>query len=285
MWPLLLIAALGRMPCLPEELGHVPGLDPTPPLEAATLPPPVAVAARPSRPARMAPVFTAFETARYSVNYGVFGQLGEITIALAPTAASTVHVTGTGKGSFLGLGAIQKNLDGEFHPLSGGSRRWTTTRHQGGKVITDSIEQATPGSVAIVRHRGDRADEASTFSRQRPVEGPIGFLLQLRSTPTKAPRVIEVLDGRALWIMKMATPVIETLADRGGERAWRFDGTAEPIFWNGQPDPERGRRRFSLWMADDPARTPLRMRMPTGLGDVRVDLVSVERPATVAAGR
>jgi hypothetical protein len=60
-------------------------------------------------------------------------------------------------------------------------------------------------------------------------------------------------------------------------RALRLDGRAEPIYWDGAPDPDRPVRSFTVWLADDAYRTPLKMVMPIGIGEIQVDLVSLTR--------
>jgi hypothetical protein len=87
-----------------------------------------------------------------------------------------------------------------------------------------------------------------------------------------------VLDGRALWVLTLQAPRPATLDARWSALALK--GRAEPIFWDGEADPERTARDFTIWLSDDPAHTPLRLVMPLAVGEVRVDLAGVERTAS-----
>ncbi len=269
----MLFVALGRPLCLPVELGYT-----TVPAQVAAEQTPVAATAA-AAPAQPLPVvLRTAELGHYRLRFGMLGEVGALTIELAPSDGTGVRVWATGHGSFLGIGAIEKNLASEVDLRSSGTRRFTSTRRQNGVLITDIVDQPQPGAVALIRKRSDKADEASTFQRGRAVEDPVGFLLRLRTMSDAGPRVFEVLDGRALWTITVGNPVLGKLDDNNSAKvAWRFEGRAEPIYWNGTSDPERSVRTFELWVDNDVYRTPLRLRMPMGLGEVVAELVSVKR--------
>ena len=138
----------------------------------------------------------------------------------------------------------------------------------------------------MVRRRTGRPDEGHRFVRKQPVLDPLTFLYRLRNRPPQTAQTYEVLDGRALWLIAIEPGRAATL-DRG-RSALMLRGRASPIFWDGQADPERSARNFTIWLDNDRYRTPLRLTMPLPVGEVRVDLASIQRqapaPAPAAAG-
>ncbi len=280
----LLLIALGGIPCLPEELGYTaprptdllpPASEAPPPAppETATPAPMPIPAPPPPRPVQPT------EAIRYRVKYGMLGDLGEIQISFA-FPGDAVRASGVGKGSLLGFGQVEKRLDSQLD-VRGMPRRWTSSRIQAGKTITDSIEQPTPGWIEVVRRRSGRPDEGHRFVRKQPVLDPLTFLYRLRNRPPQTAQAYEVLDGRALWLITVEPGQAATL-DRN-HAALMLRGRATPIFWDGQPDPERSARGFTIWLDNDRYRTPLRLVMPLPVGEVRVDLASIQRQAPAPA--
>jgi hypothetical protein len=257
-------------PCLPG------GLDALETPVTPDVPPPARVE-RAAAPRAAPPSPLGEETARYRLSFGLFGEVGEISLSLAPPTAAAptrARLAGHGRGSILGLGDTERSIETEFDPAEGGTHRWTTRRVLGDKVVTDVSHQHVSGSVTLVRQRAGRPDSHLALTRPGAVLDPLGFLMRLRLEPPRARRSYEVLDGRGLWRMALEP----TRAVAGRPAVLRIDGVAHPIDWDGAPDGERDARRFSLELADDAHRTPLRFVMPLGLGDVRAELVSVTRP-------
>jgi Protein of unknown function (DUF3108) len=262
---LLALAPLAR-PCLPTEL-------PRP-----ALPPSVAPLPRPLTPAptRLPAPLTREERARYRIAFGILGQLGQLTISLSPAATvdGAVRLVGQAHGSLLGFGETDKQLEAELDPRSLVARRWVAARSTGGKTVTDFAQQPRPGSVTLLRRRAGKPDRASALNRVAPVLDPLSFLLRLRVAPPAAVQSFEVLDGQGLWVITIGPARDE--AD-GVRRALRLDGKADPIAWDGTPDPERSSHAFSLWLTADRFRTPLRLVMPLAVGEARAELVGLSR--------
>jgi hypothetical protein len=276
------LIALGGIPCLPEELGYTaprpidllpPVSEAPPPAPPETRPAPAPVPAPAPAPA---PPTQPSEAIRYRVMYGVFGELGEIKISFS-FPGDAVRATGVGKGSLLGFGQMEKRLESQLDGRGMLPRRWISSRIQSGRTITDSIEQPSPGWIEVVRRRTGRPDEGHRFVRKQPVLDPLTFLYRLRSRPPQSAQAYEVLDGRALWLIAIE-PARSATLDRG-RSALMLRGRANPIFWDGQPDPERTARSFTIWLDNDRYRTPLRLVMPLPVGEVRVDLASIQREA------
>jgi hypothetical protein len=292
----LLLIALGTVPALPEELGFVDPCNPFDPRDqVAEVAPEEAVVEAPSLPVQLPaspaavpaanvnvaalrrPAGAVGETMRYQVVYGVLGGLGEVKISYA-FPKDTIHASGSGTGSLLGLGRVEKLFENDMRPGQPAAHRWTAVRVQGGKTITDTIEQAKPGEIAVLRRRSDRPDEGHRFTREAPVLDPLAFLWRLRQQPPTTAETFEILDGRALWQIAMAPT--RTVTDGRTRQVLVMTGKASPIFWDGKPDDERTARTFTLWIENDPQRTPLRLVMPLAIGQVQVDLTSVtHRPA------
>jgi hypothetical protein len=291
----LLLLALGSMPGPPDQLGQFPEGEPRPLLQTLesivalpdrlpdmALPPlppeeDVPAPALPPAPPAPAPPRATEEASRYKVRYGLFGELGQVQITFTYPGVPTdnVRAVGEGSGSLLGMGEYLKRVETELDPRALASRRWTTSRVQSGKTTTDSVEQARPGSIQLVRRRTGKPDEGWRFDRQQVVLDPLAFLYRLRTRPPRARELFEVLDGRALWLITVEPGTATTL---DGRNALVYRGRANPVFWDGQPDKERTARSFTLWLENDRFRTPLRLVMPLAVGEVRVDLAQVDRP-------
>ncbi len=218
------------------------------------------------------------ETTRYRVSYGLLGDLGEIVITFSPPDTE-VRAIGSGSGSFLGLGKIEKRVEAQVLPAELSSRRWISTRHQSGKLTVDTVEQPKPGEIAVLRRRTGRPEEGHRFVRQTTVLDPLAFLFRLRSRPPERAEVFEVLDGRALWRISVEPTRIVA---QGARRVLIMAGRGEPIFWDGSADSERTARSFKLYLEGDAQHTPLRLVMPMPVGEVQVDLTSVSHPASRA---
>jgi hypothetical protein len=96
-------------------------------------------------------------------------------------------------------------------------------------------------------------------------------------------QTLYVLDGQALWRVTVGSAGRARLPDAAaGPMALRLEAEADPIRYDGVLDEaDRTRRRFVLWLADDPSHLPLRLEMPIGIGDLVVALVEIERTAAV----
>jgi hypothetical protein len=227
----------------------------------------------------------ARETAHYRVTFGILGQVAEAELSLAPeivagparTAAATVLVRtkGVGRGDVLGFGKTDKSIESDFESGTLVSRRWSSVNSHSGRTTIDTGEQSKPGAVSLLRKRTGEADRSDRFDRAASVLDPLGFLTRLRVALPESPTVFEVLDGRALWLAKVSGARLDPAA----AHLLRIDGTFEPIYWNGNPDKERSTYSFSLHLTRDRFRTPVRLTVPYGLGEVRAELVRVQRPA------
>ena len=149
---------------------------------------------------------------------------------------------------------MERHLESQLDAKALSSRRWVTSRVQSGRTTVDTIEQPSPGSIEVVRRRTGRPDEGHRFVRKQPVLDPLGFLYWIRNRPPQTPQAYEVLDGRALWLITVE-PARGGAMDKG-RAALMVRGQANPIFWDGQRDPERAARSFTLWLDTDPLPHP-----------------------------
>jgi len=275
--------------CLPFETGAAVAHEDTPPPPAAIAPVvPVAPAKPVAPPAPPLPApLTMNERARYRIAYGAF-DVGEISLALdadvraarSSGSPALLHARGQGEGSILGMGKLATQIETEFDPGRLASRRWTSTRIRDGATVRDRIDQSEDGKLAMARARDGHPSFSANVAVPVPVLDPVGLVLRLRASPPAvgAPaQVLNVIDGQALWRVTVSVAGFDML---DGERpAVRLDGRAEPIHANGTPDfgGDRTTRSFRLWLSDEPARIPLRLQMPMGIGDLIVSLVDVKR--------
>jgi hypothetical protein len=282
-----LLVLWSLQPCLPFETGAAAAeVEPPPP------PPAAARAAAPVPPAKPAPPpvpapLTMNERARYRIEYGAF-DVGEISLVLdadpragrTPGAAPLLRARGQGEGSILGLGRLATQIETEFDPGRLASRRWTSTRIRDGATIRDRIDQSEDGKLAMARVRDGHPGSSANVAVPAPVLDPVGLVLRLRASPPTAgapPQVLNVVDGQALWRITVAVAGFDMLD--GDRPSVRLDGRAEPILADGRADTtsDRTTRSFRLWLSEEPARVPLRLQMPLGIGDLVISLVDVKR--------
>ena len=256
---------------------------------AVATPPPTAPAPPPVGPSQPAPVAVAAapwlprETASYRVTYGIMGQVAEATLSFAPDAGPApaavpplIRAVGDGHGAVLGFGKPDKRIESEFDARTHASRRWTNRRASDGKTTYDTGEEPKFGSVSLLRKRTGEPDLAETFTRTAPVLDPLSFLLRLRMALPEAPTTYEILDGRALWLAEISA----ARPDPDNSGLLRLEGKVDPIDWSGGPDKERSSRSFVLYVTRDRFHTPVRLVVPFGLGEVRAEMVRIERPDT-----
>jgi hypothetical protein len=249
------------------------GIAPPPPVVLSPLPLPVPVAMR--------------ENARYRIEFGLLGQVGEIRTSIAGDhlegAERLVQVGAYGEGSIFGFGRMRTQLDSQFNPTSMGSRRWTAARWTGDETTTDIVEQPSPGLVTFERRRGHQATARKVARFPLLTVDPLGFLLHVRISPPAAgqTQTLQMLEGQALWRVTLTTAGAQPLPDSAAATpALRIEGRVDPIHYDGRPDDDdRPHRTFTLWLSNDAARVPLRISVPVGIGSVVVELVEVQRQA------
>jgi hypothetical protein len=273
--------------CLPFETGAAAAASDTPPPMPVVSQPAIPIVPVKPAPPITPPPLTMNERARYRIAYGAF-DVGEISLVLdadaragrGPGPAPLLRARGQGEGSILGIGRLATQVETEFDPGRLASRRWTSTRIRDGATIRDRIDQSEDGKLAMARARDGQPGWSANVAVPAPVLDPVGLLLRLRASPPAVgapPQVLNLIDGQALWRVTVSATGFDML---DGERATlRLDGRAEPILADGRLDAggDRTTRSFRLWLSDEPARVPLRLQMPLGLGDLVVSLVDVKR--------
>lgn len=224
------------------------------------------------------------ETATYEVSFGLFGKVAEASLTFTPEVVAApgvsgapptiIRAQGTGDGAVLGFGRTEKHIASEFDPATLAARSWTNTRASGGKLTVDGAVQQALGHVALLRKRTGEPDLAESFTRGAAILDPLSFLLRLRMALPAATAHFEILDGRALWLAEVGAAA----PDPEDATLLRVEGQLDPIYWNGTPDPKRNRQRFAMSFTRDPYHTPVRLVVPHGMGELRAELVRLERP-------
>lgn len=282
-------AADAELPGRPAETQPVPQAPapaPAPPLVPAPSPAP-AVAPVPATlpaPAGAATSVLPRETATYEVSFGLFGKVAQATLSFAPDVVATpgapggpvtiIRAQGTGDGAVLGFARTEKHIESAFDPATLAARSWTNARTSSGKLTVDGAVQNALGHVALLRKRTGEPDLAESFTRGTAILDPLSFLLRLRLTLPATMTRFEILDGRALWLAEVGAAV----PDPEDATLLRIEGHLDPVYWNGTPDPKRTRQRFAMSFTRDAYHTPVRLVVPHGLGELRAELVRLERP-------
>lgn len=132
--------------------------------------------------------------------------------------------------------------------------------------------------------RRRRGKQARTGERDLPgpthdVQSVLALLRNWR--PAVRPEAqVHVLVDRRLWRVELMYRGGELLDAAGEQRpAVRIDGVAQRL--KSSLEPSRAKpAAFSVWIADDPNRAPLRFIIDTKYGEVQADLAQYERQAS-----
>jgi hypothetical protein len=252
------------------------GLAPTP---ANPIPAP------PPRPAVPTP---SFEEARYDIRYGILGSVGSLRFSAGGATetadgASVVKIEGSGQGAVLGLGGIQRRIDAEFDPGALASRRWTILRRRDGQKESegtlDTGSRGAGDTLLLERVKPGEPPSRQTIAFTVPTSDPLGVLWRLRTAPPPAghSETLQLLDGLALWRVRVTTAKRGELLPEVDVPAIRLDGEMAPIFYDGRPDPDRPARRFTLWLSHTADHLPLRLEVPVGWADVVMTLAETRK--------
>jgi hypothetical protein len=247
-------------------------------LPAKPVPPPL------PRVLPVPPTLPLFEEARYDVRYGIFGSVGELKfsvrgVASAPDGSRFVPLRGSGEGAVLGLGSIRRGIDADFDPLALGSFRWTVRRHRSGEPpaagIVDRVTRDGGGALLLERLTPGQPPSRQKLTFAIPTSDALGLLWRLRTAPPPAGRTetLQLLDGLALWRIRVTTALAREILPDADAPAIRLDGELAPIFYDGLPDPDRPTRRFTLWLSEKGNHLPLRLEVPIGPADVVMTLI------------
>ena len=148
-----------------------------------------------------------------------------------------------------------------------GKDRWMRTR------FGDPIHQ-------LIRRKGRDLNRHRRI--QAPLFDPISGLFAARSMPlTRARRLrLLILNGNSLYEVTVKVGGRERIYTRLGPRdAIRLDGVGRRVHDDGhRPIPGKQARRLSLWLSDDQARVPLKLRGDTDLGSIEASITSYQPP-------
>jgi hypothetical protein len=252
------------------------------------------VAATPPAPPEplppLPPALAVPELASYEIRYGLFGEVGRLSLLLrtpSEKAPRTLQVTavGAGEGAILGLGHMRKTVETAFDVTRLSPASWITSRWRDGEQVEDRGHMQPDGVWALERRRTGKQAELQQARFALPILDPVALVLRLRVAPPAIGRreSLLLMDGRQLWRLTIEAQGRGAPSDDLPAAALRFACRAEPVFWDGRPDGERPTRAFTLWLADDGTRLPLRLEMPLALGTVVVTLKDLRRGTAAVA--
>jgi len=132
-----------------------------------------------------------------------------------------------------------------------------------------------------IRRRGATAKRSRRIAA--PLFDPLTSLFMLRSLRLrpKTKTILWVLNGNSLYQVDIRVAGRERVYTKLGPRdAIRVDGVGRRIHDNGKRVPGKKPRRVSLWLTDDSARIPIRLRGDTDLGIIEAVITSYRPPKT-----
>jgi hypothetical protein len=252
-----------------------------PPTVVAPQPRPVASGVRSSRP-----WFPRAEAARYDIRYGLLGSIGQLELHTAGVVAfadgrSMVKLRGSGHGSILGMGSMDRRFEADFDTVALESRRWVDTRRGGGEradqATVDRGERGRPGETRLRRHRPGRADETHAVASSLPTMDALGLLSRWRrALPVLGQEdVVQILDGMALWRVRATTVSVHDAVPESDRFGVLMEAEATPVHYNGTADADRPVRHLRIWFDPGARHLPLRMEVPVGPASLIMRLVTV----------
>jgi len=261
----------------------------TPPAGAPPVAPPTVVAP-PLRPVASSvrsprPWFPRAEAARYDIRYGLLGSIGQLELRTAGAIAFTdgrsiVKLRGSGHGSILGMGSMDRRFEADFDTVALESRRWVDTRRSAGEradqATVDHGERAQPGETRLRRHRPGRADETHALASTLPTMDALGLLSRWRRALPALGRedVVQILDGMALWRVRATTVSLHDAVPESDRFGILVEAEATPVHYNGSADADRPVRHLRIWFDPGARHLPLRMEVPVGPASLIMRLVT-----------
>jgi len=260
----------------------------TPPVGALPVAPPTVVAP-PPRPAassvRSRPWFPRVEAARYDIRYGLLGSVGQLELRTAGVVAVTdgrsiVKLRGSGHGSILGMGSMDRHFEADFDTVALESRRWVDTRRSGGEradqATVDRGERGRPGETHLCRHKPGRADETHALASPIPTMDALGLLSRWRRALPALGRedVVQILDGLALWRVRATTVSLHDAVPETDRFGVLLEAEATPVHYNGTADGDRPVRHLRIWLDPGARHLPLRMEVPVGPANLVMRLLT-----------
>ncbi len=260
----------------------------TPPVGAPpAASPPVVVPAPPPAPlrARARLWFPRGEDARYDIRYGALGSIGQLELRTAGVAAITdgrsiVKLRGSGSGSILGFGSMDRRFEADFDTVALESRRWVDTRRSAGQradqATVDRGEHGRPGETRLRRHKPGRADETHALASPIPTMDALGLLSRWRrALPALGHEdVVQILDGLALWRVRATTVSLHDAVPESDRFGVRLEAEATPVHYDGSVDGDRPVRHLRVWFDPGARHLPLRLEVPVGPADLVMRLVT-----------
>jgi hypothetical protein len=285
----VLATALFLMTAIPLS-GDAPdvGTAITPPVGAPPAAPPTVVAA-PRRPVassvRSRPWFPRAEAARYDIRYGLLGSIGQLELRTAGVVVFTdgrsiVKLRGSGHGSILGMGSMDRRFEADFDTVALESCRWVDTRRSAGEradqATVDRGERGRPGETRLRRHKPGRADETHALASPIPTMDALGLLSRWRrALPALGQQdVVQILDGMALWRVRATTASLHEAVPESDRFGVLLEAEATPIHYDGAVDGDRPVRHLRLWLDPGARHLPLRMEVPVGPANLVMRLLT-----------
>ena len=284
---LLWVTAL-RIPCI--DLLEAPGgAGPLPSTAELLTPAELPAVTAPPLPA---PVSLAGvnEQSTYDVRYGFLGQVGELRLSTTPVSFESsgtpiLRILGEGAGDVLGFGRFERRIETEFDVVIRASRHWRSTRHSSGLVsderVTDLVSRQPGDKLDIQRRRGDSVAPTSTatLAPASSTSDPLGVIWRLRNQIPAAGenQVLQMLDGMALWRIEIRRVGDLVPVPDSSRTGIQLAADMTPVLYNGQHDPGRPERHFTLWLQADSGHLPLRLEMPLGPA---VAVLTLREPAS-----
>jgi hypothetical protein len=260
----------------------------TPPVGTPPAPTPSVVAPAPRQAissVRSRPWFPRAEAARYDIRYGLLGSIGQLELRTGGTVAiadgrSIVKLRGSGHGSILGMGSMDRRFEADFDTVALESRRWVDSRRSASErddqATVDRGEHGRPGETRLRRHKPGRADETHALASPIPTMDALGLLSRWRrALPALGHEdVVQILDGMALWRVRATTVSLHDAVPDSDRFGVRLEAEATPVHYNGTPDGDRPVRHLRVWLDPAARHLPLRMEVPVGPASLVIRLVT-----------
>lgn len=220
-------------------------------------------------PKEMPVPFRAGETLNYRVSWAAFSNAGSAQLSVPERRNlfgwSSWHFQAIAhtQGSVRSLFSVDDQFDSYSDAATLGSRQYETHLNEMGRVDEQVLHFAP---------MGEKSHAPPPIVAVRPgTRDPLGFFYALRTVDWRTPELrVPVYDGRDLY---EAAARRESSGEAVKTAAGIFSASriSIRIFRDGKED---SRIHFTVWLADDEAKTPVMLQAELPFGNIRGELLS-----------
>ncbi len=182
------------------------------------------------------------------------------------TGLAALIIPAHGDGTLTAIDLEDGGIQSELHITSADSEKGDYYRYASRRAsVTGGIQQAW----SSYRFRGKEKSREAEVSEKDVVDIASGIALIRRRRPTKEMDLMIWSDGKVYSVKVLPL----------GSKELRVESQERKVFHyavRGRPGGRKWKGSLELWLADNPASTPLRIALKRAFSSVRLDIVDFE---------